>query len=80
MPKNILSLHEAIVVALVSTKNRTATFNAIAKFIERRKLYEERKGNIPLSTQVMLRSTKSKKKYDHLFEQLNDTTIKLRAL
>lgn len=78
--KNLLSLHEAIVIALINTKNRTATFDKIADFIIERNLYPERKGNIPLSTQVMLRSTKAQGAYHHLFEQLTENTIRLKNL
>jgi hypothetical protein len=76
--KNLLSLHEAIVIALINQPNRTATFEEIADYIEQRNLYPERKGNIPLSTQVMLRSTKAKGVYHHLFEELGANYIKLR--
>ena len=77
--KNLLTLHEAIALALLSEKSRTATFSEIAAFIERRGLYPERKGNIPLSEQVMLRSTKSSKRYNHLFEEVDKDTIRLRG-
>lgn len=81
--KNLLTLHEAIVIALIDKKafaNRTGTFEAIANYIERRNLYPNRKGNIPLSTQVMLRSTKAKKQYVYLFEEISEDTIRLRNL
>ena len=77
--KNIITLHEAIALALLSEKSRTATFVEIAAFIEKRGLYPERKGNIPLSEQVMLRSTKSGKKYSNLFEEVDKNTIRLRS-
>lgn len=76
--KNLLSLHEAIVVALINQPTRTANFDEIAKFIESRNLYSERKGNIPLATQVMLRSTKAKGAYRHLFNNIGAGYIKLR--
>ena len=76
--KNLLSLHEAIVIALLSNKNRKATFTEIASFIDKRGLFKNRKGNISLSEQVMLRSTKSKKKYNYLFQEVNEDTICLR--
>lgn len=76
--KNLLSLHEAIVVALINQPTRSATFEVIANFIEKKNLYQERKGNIPLSTQVMLRATRAKGAYHHLFEQISDNSIKLR--
>lgn len=76
--KNLLSLHEAIVIALINHPNRTATFVEITDYIEQRNLYPARKGNIQLSTQVMLRSTKAKGAYKHLFEQINEDKICLR--
>lgn len=78
--KNLLSLHEAIVLALISQPSRTASFEDIATFIEERNLYPERKGNIPLATQVMLRATKAKGAYHHLFEEIDDYTIRLKDL
>ena len=62
--KNLLSLHEAITIALINInkENFSASFEEIANYIEKRNLYPERKGNIDLATQVMLRSTKSKRK------------------
>lgn len=76
--KNLLSLHEAIVVALINQPTRIASFQQIADFIEKRNLYIERKGNIPLATQVMLRSTKAKRVYRHLFDEVGAGFIRLR--
>ncbi len=76
--KNLISLHEAIVLALISKENRTASFQEIEYFIKERNLCPIRKGNIPLATQIMLRSTKAKGAYKQLFEQLDDVTIRLR--
>lgn len=76
--KNILSLHEAIVVALINQPIRTASFKEIADFIEDRGLFQERNGNIPLTTQVMPRSTKSKGAYKYLFEEIGAGYIRLR--
>ena len=78
--KNLLTLHEAIVIALLTHKNRTATFDNIAKIIEKRNLFPIRKGETSLSQQVMLRSTKSKNFYSHLFEQIDEKTIRLKNL
>jgi hypothetical protein len=78
--KNLISLHEAIVVALINAPNRTGTFEEIAGYITGRELYVIRKGNIELSKQIMLRATKAKGAYHHLFEQINATTIQLRNL
>lgn len=78
--KNLLTLHEAIVVALININKETftATFDEIATYIENRNLYTERKGNVDLATQVMLRSTKSKGNYLYLFEQITENKIRLR--
>lgn len=78
--KNLLSLHEAIVIALININkvNFAATFDEIAEYIEKRNLYAERKGGINLSKQIMLRSTKSKGKYLYIFEQVEENSIKLR--
>lgn len=78
--KNLLSLHEAIVIALINLNKETfsATFDEIATYIEKRNLFPERKGNVDLATQVMLRSTKSKGNYLYLFEQIAENKIRLR--
>jgi len=78
--KNTLTLHEAVVIALINInkENFSATFDEIATYIEKRNLYPERKGNVDLATQVMLRSTKSKGNYLYLFEQIADNKIRLR--
>jgi len=78
--KNLISLHEAIAIALLSKENRTASFEEIADFIIERNLCPIRDGNIPLSTQVMLRSTKAKGAYHHLFEEVGTDSIRLRTL
>jgi hypothetical protein len=75
--KNLLALHESIAVALLNQPDREGTFDEIATFIEERNLYPNRDGNIPLSTQVMLRSTKSGGHYRHLFEQVGAGKIRL---
>lgn len=78
--KNLLSLHEAIVIALINLNKETfsATFEEIATYIEKRNLFPEREGNVDLATQVMLRSTKSKGNYLYLFEQIAENKIRLR--
>jgi len=79
--KNLLSLHEAIVVALININKETftASFDEIADYIEKKNLYPNRKGAIDLSTQVMLRSTKTKGKYSYLFTQTDTNTIKINT-
>jgi len=76
--KNLLTLHEAIVIALIQNNIRRATFDEIAAFIEKRNLYPVRKGNIPLARQVMIRSTKSKGAYSDLFTYIGMNCIELR--
>lgn len=78
--KNLLKLHEAIALALLSKESRSSTFDQNAEFIENRNLFPERKGNITLSKQIMLRSTKSSQRYSHLFEPIDNQSIRLRNL
>ena len=54
--KNLITLHEAVVIVLLKKPGRTATFEDIAQEIESRKLFEERKGGIALSEQIRLRT------------------------
>ncbi|MBI3234310.1 MAG: hypothetical protein HYZ42_09760, partial [Bacteroidetes bacterium] len=61
--KNLLALHEAVVVVLLSEPNKTATFQAIADEVEKRKLFPERKGGITLAEQIKLRTAISSSKY-----------------
>ncbi len=77
--KNKLSLHEAIVIALINInkKNFSATFEEIAHYIEKYNLFENRKGNISLLKQIELRSTKSKGAYLYLFKQIDESSIQL---
>ncbi|MNE35536.1 hypothetical protein D3C80_1293060 [compost metagenome] len=78
--KNLLTLHEAIVIALINIDKESfsANFQEIADFIENRNLYSERKGVIDLAKQVMLRSTKAKRNYSYLFEKIGDHKIKIK--
>lgn len=79
--KNSISLHEAIVIALININKETftASFDEIATYIEKNNLYPNRKGNIDLAVQVMLRSTKSKGKYSYLFTQTDENKIKINT-
>ncbi|RXQ97413.1 hypothetical protein EO244_00560 [Ancylomarina salipaludis] len=76
--KNLLSLHEAMVVALITFPGRQASFEQIAEFIEKRNLFPIRRGNITLSKQIELRAIQSKGRYHHLFEDLGEDRIRLR--
>lgn len=75
--KNLLSLHEAVVVALINQPTRTASFEQIAAFIIDRNLYPNRDGGVSLEEQVMLRTTQSKGAYAHLFEEIGAGFIRL---
>ena len=78
--KNTLSLHEAIVVALINLDKRTftASFDEIAAYIEERALFPERRAGITLAEQVRLRSTLSGKRYAYLFEIVGEEHIRLQ--
>ncbi|MEQ8551747.1 MAG: hypothetical protein RIC06_04115 [Cyclobacteriaceae bacterium] len=75
--KNLLTLHEAIVIALISNKDRQLSFAQVAEIIEKRKLFPFRRGNITLEEQVKLRTLPSGN-YADLFEILDNNRIKLK--
>lgn len=75
--KNLLTLHEAIAVALIGSPDRELSFFEVAEIIENRNLFPERKGNISLEEQVKLRTLPTGK-YTNLFEMLDDNKVKLR--
>jgi hypothetical protein len=76
--KNLITLQEAMVIALINLPSRQATFEDIAGIISKRDLFPNRKGNISLSKQIELRAFQSKGRYYHLFEKVNTATIKLK--
>ncbi|MDQ1770219.1 hypothetical protein GQR60_14600 [Labilibaculum sp. A4] len=78
--KNLLSLHETMVVALISFPGRQASFDEIAEFIEKRNLFPIREGNITLVEQIELRTMLSKGRYHHLFENLGNGIIRFKNL
>lgn len=78
--KNLLTLHQAIALALLDQENRMLSFSEIAAYIEKKNLFPEREGNITLEKQVMLRTIKSKGRYFHLFEKMGTDTIRLKNL
>ncbi len=78
--KNLLKLHEAIVVVLLTFPKRTATFQEIADEIVERDLFPIRKGGITLTKQVELRSVQSQGRYRHLFARVGDDKIQLRNI
>ncbi|MBA3284075.1 MAG: hypothetical protein H0U27_03305 [Nitrosopumilus sp.] len=76
--KNLLTLHEAVAVVLLKQPNRAATFQTIAKEIERRNLFTERKGGITLAQQIKLRTSITSSKYKHWFECTKPNLLKLK--
>jgi hypothetical protein len=78
--KGLISLHEAIMIALINIDKKTfaASFDEIAAFIKKRDLFKEA-SNCPLPEQIMLRSTKSQGRYHYLFHQIDDNTIQLKG-
>ncbi|MFT3796495.1 hypothetical protein [Flavobacterium sp.] len=74
--KNLLTLHEAVILVLIKQPNRTATYEKIAEEIEKRNLFPERKGGILLSEQIKLRTSISSSKYKHMFEKISKNEIK----
>jgi hypothetical protein len=76
--KNLLTLHEAVVVVLFHEPARTATFEKIANEIERRNLFPERKGGITLAKQIRLRTSISSSRYKKWFEFIEPDAIKLK--
>jgi hypothetical protein len=75
--KNLLTLHEAVAVILLSEPNRTATFETITDKIEKRNLFPERKGGITLAKQIKLRTSISSSKYKHWFNFIPPDTVQL---
>lgn len=64
---NLLKLHEAVAVILLTKPSKTATFKEIADAIEKRGLFPDRKGGISLDKQIELRTTISSSRYKRLF-------------
>lgn len=65
--KNLLRLHEAVAVVLLTKPSKTATLEEIADEIDQRGLFSERKGGINLVKQIKLRTSISSSRYKHLF-------------
>ncbi|RYZ28191.1 MAG: hypothetical protein EOO10_10325 [Chitinophagaceae bacterium] len=76
--KNLLKLHEAIAVVLLSKKNRTASFDEIANEINQRKLYLRKDGDDVPAYQIRQRSLLSNGRYHHLFEVFGKDFLRLR--
>jgi hypothetical protein len=76
---NLLILHEAIAVVLLSKENRTATIEEISKEINKRKLFiRPSDGNPVPNYQVMQRTKLSDGKYSHLFEYIEPNKVRLK--
>ena len=74
---NLVTLHEAMVLALITSPNRTMSIAEIATFIEKRKLFVNRKGNITLEKQIELRLLPSGNHSD-LFDEPEKGIVKLK--
>ena len=77
-PENILLLHEAIAVVLLTKENKSAYLKDIAAEIERRNLYKKKDGGYPSVSQIRLRVSKSKGQYIHLFGFRNPDIVWLK--
>lgn len=80
---DLLKLHEAIAVVLLSKNNRTATLEEISKEIANRGLYFQKSGDIAPPKQIRLRThpnTNAGKRYKHLFEFIEPDKVRLRNL
>lgn len=78
-PKQVLTLEEAIVIALISYPHtRTATIKDIAEYITYRKLFQFLPDKLDLETQIMLCCTTQDGEYHPLFEELGSNYIRLR--
>lgn len=76
--KNILTLHEAVAIVLLSVPDRTATIQKIADEVEKRNLFPVRKSGISLAEQIKLRTSISSSKYKHFFEFTKPDILKLK--
>lgn len=76
--KNLLTLHEAVVVVLLKKTDRKATFEEIASVITKRNLFPERVGGITLADQIKLRTTLKSSKYRHWFKFYPPDIIQLK--
>jgi len=75
--KNLLKLHEAIAVVLLTKPRRESTCAQIAKEINRRALYL-RKDRTPVPAyQIMMRTKLNKGRYSHLFKYFGDDQVRL---
>jgi hypothetical protein len=76
--KNLLRLHEAVAIVLLSKPDRTATFEEIAREVVKRDLFPNRKGGIELSKQIKLRTSIASSRYNSWFRFTKPDVLKLR--
>jgi hypothetical protein len=76
--KNLLRLHEAIAVVLLSKPDRRATFEEIAKEVEKRNLFPNRKGGIELSEQIRIRTSIASSRYKSWFHFTKPNVLTLK--
>jgi hypothetical protein len=79
--KNLLKLHEAIVVVLINYPERTASINDISRKIAERGLYFQKSGDIAPPGQIRLRThpnTKAGKQYSHLFNYIEPDKVQFK--
>lgn len=77
---NLLKLHEAIAVVLLSRPKRTATCEFIANEINKRKLYTRKDGKPLPAYQVMMRTKLNRGRYAHILCFVNDESVKLSEM
>ncbi len=75
--KNLLKLHEAIAVVLLSEPKRTASVERIALVVNRRKLYTRADQKPVPAYQVMMRAKLSKGRYAHILRYNRNETVTL---
>lgn len=76
--KNLLRLHEAVAVVLLSKPDRTATLEEIAKEVVKRNLFPNRKDGITLSEQIRIRTSIASSRYKSWFHFTKPNVIKLK--
>jgi hypothetical protein len=76
--KNLITLHEAVAIALLNRPTRMATFEELSEVIENRNLFPIRKGNITLAKQIELRTSIVSSKYKNWFEVIKPNILKLK--
>ncbi len=77
---NLLKLHEAIAVVLLSKPGRAASEQEIADEINARKLYIRKDGKKLPTYQVMHRTKLAGGQYHHLFDYQSSSRIVLRNI